>query len=118
MLGAQPVVDALSPDFEVGENPVHPGTGFVGVGRGDDMGIVVDAGTTGMVGLSAGLGGGPRRYAGGEEGVQARRGVIGHSAQEDVAEPEILNLNSTGDQNLAMLAASARFGVVPRRSPR
>ena len=35
-----------------------------------------DARTTGIAGLSAVLGGGARRYAGGEEGLQARRGVV------------------------------------------
>ena len=62
--------------------------------------------TRGLAGLSAGLGGGIRSEVGDEEGVQAHRRVVGHGAQADAAEPEILNLDSADDQKLVMVTAS------------
>ena len=61
MPAAQAVVDAQAPDFEIGEDAVHPGNGFVGVARANNTGIVVDAGAAGIAGLSAGWGGGAGR---------------------------------------------------------
>ena len=57
MPAAQAVIDAQSPDLEVGEDPVHPGQHDMGGHLADDMGIVTDAGSAGIGGPSVGLGG-------------------------------------------------------------
>jgi len=106
MPAAQTMIDAQGPYFEVGEDAVHPGRGLAGIARAGGTRIVLDGGAIGMAALSAGLGGGIRREVDGEKGVQAGRGVVGHGAQPDAAEPKILNLEGAGDQKLAMLAAA------------
>ena len=47
VLAAQPVIDAQSPDLEVGKDPVHPGQDNVSGHFTDDMGIMGDAGGAG-----------------------------------------------------------------------
>ena len=117
MRAAQAMVDAQSPDVEVGEDALHPGTGLVGAARAAGMRIVVDGGTTGIAGLSAGWRSCLRREVGAQEGVQARGRAVGHSAQADAAEPEILNLDGTGDLKLAMVAASAASPAIVLAAP-
>ena len=107
MPASQAMIDAQGLDFEVGEDAVHPGRGFVGIARADGTRIVVDGGTIGMAALSAGLSGGMRREVDGEKGVQAGRGVVGHGGEPNAADTEILNLDGAGDQKLALLAAAA-----------
>ena len=109
MPAAQAMMDAQGPDFEVGEDALHPGGGIAGAAG---IRIVVDSGTIGIAALSAGLGGSVRREVRDEEGTQAHRGVVGHSAQADAAEPEILNLDGADDQKLAMLTGSAAGGAI------
>src|SRR6516165_7469542 len=48
MLAAQAVVDTQRPDLEVREDAVHPGQDDVGGHLTNDVGIVFDAGSTGM----------------------------------------------------------------------
>ena len=43
VLAAQAVIDAQGPDFEVGEDAVHPRQDDMGGHAADDMGIVADA---------------------------------------------------------------------------
>ena len=57
---AQPVVDAQGPDLKVGKDPVDPGQHNVSGHLTDDMGIMGDAGGTGIGGPTIGLGGGAR----------------------------------------------------------
>ena len=61
MLAAQAMIDAQTPYFEVGEDPVHPRQHDMGGHLADDVGIVVDAGSAGIGGPSVGLGGSPGR---------------------------------------------------------
>src|SRR3984893_9397408 len=117
MLAAQAVIDAQSPDLEVGEDPVHPGQHDMGGHLADDMGIVADAGSAGIGGPSVGLGGSTRREILGDEGMQAVGGVVGHLGETDAAGsgPAVLNLDGAGpreggDQNLALVAAAAAAG--------
>ena len=56
MPAAQAVIDAQSPDLEVGEDPVHPGQHDMGGHLADDMRVVADAGSAGVGGPSVGLG--------------------------------------------------------------
>ena len=57
MRAAQAVIDAQSPDLEVGEDPVHPGQYDMRRHLADDMGVVADAGSAGIGGPPIGLGG-------------------------------------------------------------
>ena len=50
MPAAQAVIDAERPDFEVGEDAVHPRQDDMGRHLADDMGIVLDAGSAGVTG--------------------------------------------------------------------
>ena len=47
VFAAQAVIDAERPDFEIGEDAVHPGQDDVGGHLADNMGIVFDAGSAG-----------------------------------------------------------------------
>src|SRR6516162_11023238 len=94
MPAAQAMMDAQGPDFEVGEDALHSGGGIVRAAR------------------AAGLGGSVRREVRDEEGTQAHRGVVGHGAQADAAEPEILNLDGADNHKLAKVTAPAAGGAV------
>jgi hypothetical protein len=50
VLAAQPVIDAQSPDLEVGEDPVDPGQDDMSGHLTDDMGLVGEAGGAGISG--------------------------------------------------------------------
>ena len=112
VLSAQPVVDAQSPDFEIGEDPVHPGQHDVGGHLADDMGLVSDAGGTRISRPAIGLGGGAGGEVGGEEGMQAGGGIIGNLAEANTAgaEAAVRNLDSADEQDFALMAAPAAAG--------
>src|SRR5215470_18802626 len=85
VLAAQPMIDAQGPDLKVGKDPVDPGQHNVSGHLTDDMGIMGDAGGTGIGGPTIGLGGGARGEVGGKEGVEAPGRGIGHSSEADTA---------------------------------
>ena len=70
MPAAQAVVDAQALDLEVGEDTVRPGQHDIGGHLADNMGIVADAGNTGVSRPAVGLGGRPRGEVLGDEGMQ------------------------------------------------
>ena len=70
MPAAQAVVDAQAPDLEVGEDTVRPGQHDMGGHLADNMGIVADAGSTGVSRPAVGLDGRPRGEVLGDEGMQ------------------------------------------------
>ena len=109
VLATQPVIDAQSPDLEVGEDAVDPGQDNVGGHLADDMGIVGDAGGPGVAGPTVGLGSGAGRQVGGEKGMQAGGRIIGHLAQTDAAGAgtAVLHLNGADNQHFALMAAPA-----------
>jgi len=108
VLAAQPVVDAQSPDLEVGEYPVDPGQDDMGSHLADDMGIV---GGAGISRPTIGLGGGAGAEVGGEEGVEADCRVIGDLAQADAAgaEAAVHNLDGAEDQHFALIGFVRRL---------
>src|SRR3984893_11030668 len=109
MRAAQAVIDAQSPDLEVGEDPVHPGQYDMRRHLADDMGVVADAGSAGIGGPPIGLGGSAGREIVGDERMQAVGRVVGHLGEADAAgsSPAVLNLDGADDQHLALMAASA-----------
>ena len=60
VLAAQPVIDAHGPDLEVGKDPVDPGQHDVSGHLADDMGIMGDAGGSGIPGPTISLGSGSK----------------------------------------------------------
>ena len=70
MPAAQAVIDAERPDFEVGEDAVHPRQNDVGRHLTDHMGIMMDAGDASITGQSIGLGGSTGGEMGSEEGCR------------------------------------------------
>ena len=109
---AQAVIDAQGPDFKVGEDAVRPGEDDMGGHVADDMGIVIDAGRAGISRPSVGLGGGARGEIGFEESMQAGGRVIGHLGEPNAAGAgaAILDLDRAGDEDFALMAASATAG--------
>ena len=85
MPAAQAVIDAQSPDLEVGEDSVHPGQHDMGGDLADDMGVVADAGSAGVGGPSVGLGGSAGGEIVGDEGMQAVGRVVGQLGEADAA---------------------------------
>ena len=112
VLSAQPVINAQGPDFEVGEDPVHPGQHDVGRHLAADMGLVTDAGGTRISRPAIGLGRGAGGEVGGEEGMQAGGRIIGNLAQANAAgtEAAVLDLDRADDQDFALMAAPAAAG--------
>ena len=116
VLAAQSVVDAQGPDLEVGEDPVNPGEHDVGGHLADDVGIVSDAGRTGICGPTIRLGGSAGGDVGGEEGVEASGRVISDLAQADTAgaKAAVLDLDGADNQHFAVMATptTARDRIV------
>ena len=71
VFAAQPMIDAQGPDLEVGKDPVGPRQDDVRGHLADDMGIVGDAGGSGISGPTIGLGSGTRREIASEKGMKA-----------------------------------------------
>jgi len=109
MLAAQAVVDTQRPDFEVREDAVHPGQDDVGGHLTNDVGIVFDAGSTGIGGPSVSLGGGAWCEVAGNERVQAVGRVVGHLGEPDApgSGAAVLDLDGADDQHFALMAAPA-----------
>src|SRR6266446_10948913 len=98
--------DAQGPYFEIGEDAADV-VEVVTAGRHNvKLRIVVNAESTAIAKPFVRPHGCARREVGDEEGVHAGRGVIGHCAQADAAEPKVLHLDSAEDQHLAIAAPS------------
>ena len=112
VLAAQPVINAQSPDLEVGKDAVHPGQYDVRGHLADDMGIMGDVGGTGVPGPTIGLCGGAGGEIGGEKGMKAGGRIIGDLAEADATgtAAAILDLDGADDQHFALMATSATTG--------
>ena len=112
VFAAQAVIDTERPDFEIGEDAVHPGQDDVGGHLADDVRLVMDAGGAGITGQPVGLGGGAGGEMGGEEGVQAGGRKIGYLLEADPAGAgtAVLHLDGADDEDLALVAAPAAAG--------
>jgi hypothetical protein len=78
----------------------------------DDVGIVGDAGGTGVSRPTIRLGGGAGGDVGGKEGVEAGGRVISDLAEADAAgaKPAVFDLDGADDQHFALMAAPATAG--------
>ena len=85
MLAAQAVVDAQSPDLEVGEDAVGQGRTMCAAILPMTWGSCFDTRRAGVSRPPIGLGGGAGSEIGGEEGVQAVGRIVGHLAEADAA---------------------------------
>src|SRR5215813_10634361 len=112
MLAAQPVINAQSPNLEVGKDAVHPGQYDVRGHLADDMRIMGDVGGTGVPGPTIGLCGGAGGEIGGEKGMKAGGRIIGDLAEADATgtAAAILDLDGADDQHFALMAPSATTG--------
>ena len=88
---------------------VHPGQDDVGGHLTNDVGIVFDAGSTGIGGPSVSLGGGAWCEVAGNERVQAVGRVVGHLGEPDApgSGAAVLDLDGADDQHFALMAAPA-----------
>ena len=91
---------------------MNPGQDDMGGHLADDMGIVGDAGGTGISGPAIGLGSGAGARLVARKAWRLSSRVIGHLAQADAtgAEAAIFYLNSADDQHFALMAAPAAAG--------
>ena len=71
----------------------------------DDVRVVCDAGRAGVAGPAVGPGRGAGGEVGAQEGVQAVGGEVLDPRQADPAGPTLADLDSAGDQQLALVAA-------------
>src|SRR6516164_10064546 len=76
----------------------------------DDMRIVTDARGAEVSRPTIGLGGGTGDEVGFKKSVQAASRVIGHFAKADTTGTAILDLDGAGDEDFALMAASAATG--------
>jgi hypothetical protein len=97
-VGAQAVIDAQRPGFEVGKGAVSPGQHDVRGHGGNGVGIVDEAGGAGIAGPAVGLGGGAGSKVGGQEGAQAVGRASGNFRETDAGEacPAICHLDRPG----------------------
>ena len=105
VLASEAVVDAQRPGLEVGEDAMNPGQDHMGGHVSDDVRVVCDAGRAGVAGPAVGPGRGAGGEVGAQEGVQAVGGEVLDPRQADPAGPTLADLDSTGDQQLALVTA-------------
>ena len=112
VLAAQPVIDPQGPNLEVGKDPVDPGQHDMSGHLTDDMGIMGDAGGTGIPGPTISLGSGSGGDIGSEKPMKAGGRIIGDLAEADTprAAAAILDLDGADNQHFALMAASAAPG--------
>ena len=113
VLAAQPVIDAQDPDLEVGKDPVDPGQHDVSGHLTDDVGIMRDAGGTGIPGPTISLGSGSGGDIGGQKTMKAGSRIIGDLAEADAsgAAATIVDLDGTLALNRVCCSRTARLSA-------